>query len=160
MGVPSKLDILTEKQKKFIDHYSGNASEAAAAAGITIQHAYTLLSHPDIQKRLRDKVTPEMSSLTLPVADRDERLQFLTAVVRGDHTDIHTDKDGCESEVKATLKTRLKALELLGKAHCDFSEKRVIEGGDKPVEHRVNSRDLDDRIKNLIKSEPEFDFLS
>lgn len=149
----------TAKVKAFIAAYEGNVADAAASAGVSVRHAYRILKNPAIIEKIKETQGSEFGYLSENIADRNERLEFLTAVVRGDHTDIRVDKDGCKTEVPASLKTRLKALELLGKAHCDYSDKIIHEGGEKPIEHRVNSQDLKDRIQNLVESEPEFSFL-
>ncbi len=100
---------LTTKQRKFIEAYSGNATEAALIAGYSKKTAYAIgqenLKKPEIQNAIKQRENEVISEL---IAVRDERLQFWTKIMRDDLQD---------------MKDRLRASELLGKASGDFIDK-------------------------------------
>ena len=100
---------LTSKQKKFVEAYSGNATEAALKAGYSKDTAYSIgqenLKKPDIIKAIKEREKQNIDSL---IAVREERLKFWTQVMRDNLNE---------------MKDRLRASELLGKASGDFIEK-------------------------------------
>ena len=103
---------LTIKQKKFKEVYSGNATKAAIKAGYSKKTARSqgqrLLTNVDILKAIQTRETKEINTL---IADRQERQQFWTEVIR-------------KTMKRAGIKMdhRLKASELLGKSEADFTE--------------------------------------
>lgn len=110
---------LTARQQKFVHAYiaSGNASDAARRAGYGKpgQEGYRLLKNAQVARAIAQVTAAGASA---KIADAQERKEFWTAVMRGDH----------DSE----MKDRLKAAELLGKTAGDFTETRrvVVEGLD------------------------------
>lgn len=100
---------LTPKQKKFIEAYSGNATEAALKAGYSPKTAYSIgqenLKKPEIQKAIQER---EKENIDFLIAVREERLKFWTQIMRDNLSE---------------MKDRLRASELLGKASGDFIEK-------------------------------------
>lgn len=112
---------LTEKQKAFCDYYIelGNATEAYKRAypsckkdGTARANSSKLLTNTSIKcyidiqlKQIEDK----------RIADRDEVLQYLTKVMRGEEKD--------QFGLDASLQDRTKAAELLGKRYRLFVEK-------------------------------------
>ncbi|MDD5476880.1 MAG: terminase small subunit [Candidatus Omnitrophica bacterium] len=110
---------LTSRQKKFVDLYEGNATKAAIKAGYSKRTAYSIgqenLKKPEVIKALQEREKKETGPL---IADRIERQQFWTSVLRG--------KIGKVRKVK--MNDRLKASELLGKSEADFTEKVSHEG--------------------------------
>ena len=104
---------LTAKQRAFIQHYTGNATEAALKAGYSKDTAYSIgqqnLKKLEIQKAIQQR---ERERLAPDIATREERLTFWTQTMR-------------DSEVG--MKERLKASELLGKAEGDFLERVEVE---------------------------------
>lgn len=136
-------DGLTDTQRKFVEAFSGNVEEAAKAAGLTYDYCRHLITMPHIQSAIakREEQNPRTKKR---IAKRSDRLAFWTKIME--------DPD-------ARMTDRLKASELLGKANCDFSEKRIIEGGDKPVGvSLVPQPELDSRIDRLVRGDDE-DFL-
>lgn len=105
---------LTPRMRKFAAVYEGNGPAAAAAAGYTgskatlAQQSYRLLRRPEVRELVEAREEGSLLRLTL---NRDERLETLS--------EIATD-----SEQKT--RDRLKALELLGKAFGDFTEKLEV----------------------------------
>lgn len=102
--------MLTNRQKQFADAYllGGDPHEAFRKAGYreknVQQAAKRLLAAPAVKQYIEDKLTVASEGR---VADPTEILQYLTAVLRGEH--------GSDRE-------RLRAAELLGKRHGLFSD--------------------------------------
>lgn len=126
--------------RHFVDIYAGNATRAALRVGFGLDpaeegeidvealtyadrpyrlaatRASLLMAYPVVQLAIRER--GETTTKKMHIADRNERMAMWTETM--------FDPD-------QPMKERLKASELLGKANCDFSEKKVLEGGDKPV---------------------------
>ena len=140
---------LTLKQQRFADEYiiSGNATDAAIKAGYSKKTAYSIgienLKKPEIKKLINEKLK-ELSDKK--IADQQEVLAYLTAVLRGETQSeivvVEGVGDGC-SEARRLQKLpdekeRLKAAELLGKRMGLFKDKLdvtanvpvIISGGD------------------------------
>ncbi|MBQ9604705.1 MAG: terminase small subunit [Firmicutes bacterium] len=131
---------MTEKQKKFCDEYiiSCNATQAAINAGYTEDSARVtgakLLTKANIRayideqlKRMHDK----------KIADGEEVLSYLTAVMRGEHTEqvLQLVGDGVQriSDIDVSAKERLKAAELIGKRYGLFTDKVELGGAAKVI---------------------------
>ena len=125
---------LTAKQQRFCDEYlvSLNATQAAIKSGYSKKYANTnaskLLQNTTIKEYIEKRMAEKESQL---IADQDEILRYLTAVIRGESksTEIVVEGtgDGC-SEARTILKEpsekdRLKAAELLGKRYGIYTEK-------------------------------------
>jgi phage terminase small subunit len=113
------LDKLTEKQQRFIDYYieTGNATEAARRAGY---EAKTEKAMQNIGSENLGKLGEYIKERMKPVqdkriADADEVLQYLTAVMRGEVKDTF--------DFDTSVRDRNKAAELLGKRHRLFVDK-------------------------------------
>lgn len=134
-----KKDKLTLKQKKFADEYiiSGNATEAAIKAGYAKRAAYQQgaenLKKPHIKTYIAERLEAINSA---KIADQEEVLQYLTAVMRGQSKSAVVVVEGLGeglSEARLINKTpdekdRIKAAELLGKRYGAFTEKVDISG--------------------------------
>lgn len=125
---------MTEKQKRFCDEYlvSLNATQAAIRAGYSPHYANTnaskLLQITTIKDFLQKRMAEKEKEL---IADQDEVLRYLTAVMRGQSVAeivvVEGTGDGC-SEARAIQKApdekeRLKAAELLGKRYGLYTDK-------------------------------------
>lgn len=125
---------MTEKQKRFCDEYliDLNATQAAIRAGYSKKTAQQMgaenLLKPVIKTYIEQRMAEKEAAL---VADQNEVLQYLTSVMRGETQSeivvVEGIGDGC-SEARTMQKApdereRLKAAEMLGKAHCIFTEK-------------------------------------
>jgi hypothetical protein len=121
-----KGDRLSEKQRRFVDLYmgeaAGNATEAARLAGYkgsdgTLRVvAAENLSKPNIQAAIRERVSKRPE-----VASRDERQEFYSAIMRG--VDPYGMDEIC---APIPIKDRLKACETLGKMQGDFLERHEV----------------------------------
>lgn len=146
---------LTAKQRRFCDEYliDMNAAQAAIRAGYSKKTAKQIgqenLTKPDLQEYIAERMKQKESEL---IADQDEVLRYLTSVMRRELTEsvvvtvseknsfYAPDENGTmrkqtvEREVPkviqipARLSDANKAAELLGKAHCLFTEKVDLDG--------------------------------
>lgn len=125
---------LTAKQQRFCDEYliDLNATQAAIRAGYSPHYANTnaskLLQITTIKDFLQKRMAEKEKEL---IADQDEVLRYLTAVMRGQSVAeivvVEGTGDGC-SEARAIQKApdekeRLKAAELLGKRYGLYTDK-------------------------------------
>lgn len=125
---------LTLKQQKFADEYiiTGNASEAARKAGYSktyaTTHVYKLLENARVKSYI-DKRLEEIKSEK--VADQQEVMEFLTAVMRGevDEPMPLLDGDGYQKvvNVKPNAQARKAAAELIGKRYAMWTDKQDID---------------------------------
>ena len=143
---------LTVKQQRFCDEYliDLNATQAAIRAGYSKKTAYAIgnenLNKPEIKKVIEMRMTEKEKTL---IADQDEVLKYLTAVLRGESEseEIVIESIGNFTSEARTMKKapsekdRLKAAELLGKRYSLFKESVkldvtpvVIDGGDDLVD--------------------------
>lgn len=130
---------MTPKQQKFCDEYliSGNATDAAIKAGYSPKSAKQTgsenLSKPDLKQYIDDELEKLHSA---KIADAQEVLEYLTSIMRGEHTEqvLKLVGDGVQSvtDIDVAAKERIKAAELIGKRYALFSDKMEL-GGAIPV---------------------------
>lgn len=130
---------MTTKQQKFCDEYliSSNATDAAIKAGYSPKTAKQTgsenLSKPDLRAYIDEQLDKIHSA---KIADAQEVLEYLTAVMRGQHTEqvLKLAGDGIQTvaDIDVSAKERLKAAELIGKRYALFSDKMDL-GGAVPV---------------------------
>ena len=128
------MDKLTRKQRKFAEEYlvDCNGTKAAIRAGYSPktanEQAAKLMSNPKIKTYITEKLD-EISSEKL--ADAQEVLEYLTSVMRGEHTEqtLQLVGDGVQTitDIDVSAKERLKAAELIGKRYGLFKETYEIE---------------------------------
>ena len=125
---------LTAKQQRFCDEYlvDLNGTQAAIRAGYSAKTARQMaaenMAKPAIKAYIGKRMADKEAEL---VADQAEVLKYLTSVLRGHSKSevvvVEGTGDGC-SEARSIQKApdekeRLKAAELLGKAHMMFTDK-------------------------------------
>lgn len=97
---------LPSKQHKFIEHYQGNATDAAIKAGYSLktarQQGQRLLTKVDIAESIKSRAGKEIAPV---IASRQRRQQFWTGILENPQIE---------------LRERLKASELLAKSEGDF----------------------------------------
>ena len=103
---------LTVKQKRFVECYDGNASEAARQAGYSPKWAdkfgpNLIGKNREIAAAIREREEKRVNSLIL---SREQRQVFWSTVVQDEDAD---------------MRDRLKASELLGRSEGDFLEKTL-----------------------------------
>lgn len=125
---------MTAKQKRFCDEYLTdlNATQAAIRAGYSENTARQIatenLTKPSIKKYIEERMAEKQASL---IADQDEVMRYLTSVLRGEsQSEIVVVESVGDFLTEARRmkkapdeKERLKAAELLGKAHMIFTDK-------------------------------------
>ena len=108
--------MLNDMQKKFIQAYMGNATEAAIAAGYSAKTARSqgqrLLTNVDIRKEIEKREVKQTNKL---IATREQRQEFWTSIMY---------------DSEADMKDRLKSSELLGRSQADFTDKTEVTGKD------------------------------
>lgn len=121
---------LTAKQQRFCDEYliDLNATQAAIRTGYSEKTAYSqgqrMLKNVEVKAYIEAELERIHNEKT---ADAKEVMEYLTAVMRGKHTEqvpIFIG-EGIQkiTDIDVSAKDRLKAAELLGKAHMIFTDK-------------------------------------
>lgn len=139
------MDRLTKKQRRFADEYlvDCNGTKAAIRAGYSPktanEQAAKLMSNPKIKTYISEKLE-ELSSERL--SDAQEVLEYLTAVMRGQHTEeiLRLDGGGVQvaDHIQVSARDRIRAAELIGKRYglfkdnVNLGESRVIIVSDVP----------------------------
>lgn len=117
---------MNERQQRFVDFYiqTGNASEAARLSGYSKRIANRIgtenLSKPVIKKAIEARLK-ELESQR--VADAQEVLEHLTAVVRGEMTEEVVTQSGKKFVVTVSEKDKLKAADMLLKVAGVYRDK-------------------------------------
>ena len=139
MGYEELLESMCENQRNYVIAYNGSPSDTCRVLELnwkTVRN-YPCLSHVRRALTLRARYE-EMPDL---IATRQERQMLWTDIMR-------------DSEAEKEL--RLKASQLLGKSEADFIDKKIIEGGDRPIGHVVGHADIQERIE-LLEQESVYD---
>lgn len=120
---------MNEKQKRFCDEYliDCNATQAAIRAGYSPKTAYAIGEQNLKKLELKAYINEQLEQLhNKKTADAQEVLEYLTAVMRGEHTEqvLRLVGDGVQeiSDIKVSAKERLKAAELIGKRYGMFKD--------------------------------------
>ena len=126
---------MTEKQKRFCNEYliDCNGTQAAIRAGYSRKTAVKIaaenLTKPDIKTYIEERLAEIQSEKT---ADAREVMEYLTAVMRGEHTEqvLRFVGNGTQriDTMNVTEKDRLKAAELIGKRYGMFKENVDVNG--------------------------------
>lgn len=128
---------MNERQKRFADEYirTANKYQSAVRAGYSEKYAKTNAHKLLENTRVKDYVEARFKELEKQsIAEQDEVLQYLTAVMRGEQEDeenIVVPKGDYVSDVekhtkKADTAQRTKAAELLGKRYAIFTDKQEV----------------------------------
>lgn len=130
---------MTDKQKRFCDEYliDCNATQAAIRAGYSPKTAYSIgeenLKKPELKTYIDERLKQLRSE---KIADAQEVLEYLTSVMRGEHTEqvLRLDGDGVQvvNSIQTPTHDKLKAAELIGKRYGLFKD-AVDLGGAVPV---------------------------
>ena len=131
-----KLAKLTLKQKKFADEYiiSGNATESYKRVYSNVKEDSTasagasrMLRNVKVKSYIEERLAQLNSE---KIADQEEILQYLTAVMRGEHREetlIGMGQGFQETTyMDVGAKDRIKAAELLGKRYSMWTDKQEL----------------------------------
>lgn len=124
------MSQLTAKQQRFCDEYliDMNITQAAIRAGYSKKTAYAIgqenLKKPMVKEYIEKRMAEKEAAL---IADQTEVMQYLTSVMRGGSSSsvLARDEAGADRVIEKPPdeKERLKAAELLGRAHMMFTDK-------------------------------------
>lgn len=124
---------MNAKQRKFADEYliDCNATQAAIRAGYNEKTAYSqgqrMLKNVEVKTYIEEQLERLHNEKT---ADAQEVLEYLTAVMRGQHTEqtLQLVGDGVQTitDIDVSARERLKAAELIGKRYGMFIDKSNI----------------------------------
>ena len=144
-----KITKLTLKQQRFADEYiiSGNAYQSAITAGYSENYAkgnvVKLLENVSVKSYIDEKLAELQSQ---KVADQQEVMEYLTAVMRGEKTEplLVLDGEGTQKVINAVppVQARTKAAELLGKRYSLFVDKQEIT--QRTIEIKVGEWDVEE----------------
>lgn len=120
---------MNAKQKKFADEYliDCNATQAAIRAGYNEKTAYSqgqrMLKNVEVKAYIDEQLERLHNEKT---ADAQEVLEYLTAVMRGQHTEqtLQLIGEGVQkiADIDVSAKERIKAAELIGKRYGMFKD--------------------------------------
>lgn len=117
-------DQFSPIQHMFVELFDGSVKRtieymARCGCPISYKHGQAIRWYPKVAAAIRDRQKRTMDPM---IADRIERQKFWSDTMRDE---------------RLPLADRLRASEMLGKSEVDFSERRIIEGGDHPVTYQV-----------------------
>ncbi len=125
---------MTKKQKRFVEEYliDLNATQAAIRAGYNKKTAYSqgqrMLKNVEVKSYIDKQLEQIHNQKT---ADAQEVLEYLTAVMRGEHTEqtLQLVGEGVQriTDIDVSAKERLKAAELIGKRYGMFKDNVNVE---------------------------------
>lgn len=120
---------MNARQKRFCDEYliDCNATQAAIRAGYSPKTAKSIgqenLTKPDLKAYIDEQLERLHNEKT---ADAQEVLEYLTAVMRGQHREqtLQLVGDGVQTiaDIDVSARERLKAAELIGKRYGMFRD--------------------------------------
>jgi len=120
---------MTAKQQRFADEYliDCNATQAAIRAGYARNSANKQGARLLANACVREYIDARLAEIhSEKIADGAEVLEYLTAVMRGEHTEetLCLDGDGTQRKISidVSAKDRIKAAELIGKRYGLFKE--------------------------------------
>lgn len=128
------MSKLTVKQQRFADEYiiSGNKYQSAIKAGYSENYAKGNVSKLLENVRVKSYIDERLDQLKKEsIAEQDEVMQYLTAVLRGNEKEAALLGMGMGEqkivEIDIGAKDRIKAAELLGKRYGMWTENQKIE---------------------------------
>ncbi len=120
---------MTAKQQRFADEYliDCNATQAAIRAGYARNSANEQGARLLAKASVREYIDARLAEIhSEKIADSTEVLEYLTAVMRGEHTEetLCLDGDGTQRKISidVSARDRIKAAELIGKRYGLFKE--------------------------------------
>ncbi len=142
-----KPNNLTSKQRRFIDCYSGNATEAARLAGYAHPQSQgqRLLNNVEIKKAIAER---EQHESRTQILTRQERQEMWTRIASGKEPDRKL-VNGEVIEIPVAMRHRLKALECLAKSEGDFMTNLNLSTGLEEELANMSMEEMQERVKRL-----------
>lgn len=126
---------MNARQKRFCDEYliDCNATQAAIRAGYSSKTAKSIGQENLTKSDLKTYIDEQLEKIhNEKTADPQEVMEYLTAVMRGQHTEqtLQLIGEGVQkiADIDVSAKERLKAAELIGKRYCMFKENVNVDG--------------------------------
>ena len=126
---------LTIKQKRFADEYiiSGNASQAAIAAGYSKKYAAQNTDKLLKNTKVKSYIAERMAELdSKKIAKQEEVLAYLTSIMRGEQQEKTLVGEGMGeqriADIDVSAKDRIKAAEHIGKRYSMWTDKQEVTG--------------------------------
>lgn len=123
------MSTLTRKQRRFADEYliDCNATQAAIRAGYSPKTANEQAAQMMANEKINSYIAGKLEEISSDrIAEAQEVLEYLTAVMRGQHTEqiLRLDGRGVQvtDNIQVSAKERLKAAELIGKRYGLFKD--------------------------------------
>lgn len=125
---------MIERHKRFCDEYIIDCDMVRAYNAVygdnpnvnaVSTKASRLLQNVEVKEYIAERLEQMASE---KIADATEVMQYLTSVMRGEHTEYLLGTNGKPTEIQVTAKDRIKCAELLSKRYGLLTEKRQIEG--------------------------------
>ena len=133
------MERLTKKQRRFADEYliDCNGTKAAIRAGYSPRTANEQAAKLMANKKIKDYISEKLEEISSErLAEAQEVLEYLTAVMRGQHREqtLQLVGDGVQTitDIDVSARERLKAAELIGKRYGMFKDNLDV-GGSIPV---------------------------
>lgn len=127
--------IMTDKQKRFCDEYliDCNATQAAIRAGYSAKGINKRVTRMMANDGIRKYIDGQLEQMhNSKAADAQEVLEYLTAVMRGEHKEqtLKLVGEGVQeiTDIDVSARERLKAAELIGKRYGMFKENLNVDG--------------------------------
>ena len=146
---------MNEKQKRFCDEYliDCNATQAAIRAGYSPKTAYAIGEQNLKKLELKAYINEQLEQLrNKKTADAQEVLEYLTAVMRGEHTEqvLRLVGDGVQeiSDIKVSANDRIKAAEMLAKRYGLLVDKVSVQD-DSEILVKVEYEDNPESEQNI-----------
>ena len=149
---------LSLKQQKFADEYiiTGNATESYKKVYSNVKEDSTasagasrMLRNVKVKSYIEERLA-ELNSQK--IADQEEILQYLTAVMRGDTTEQTLRSIGEDGQVIDSIdvgaKDRIKAAELLGKRYSMWTDKQTTEQREL-ISEQIKSTKLENKRREI-----------
>lgn len=146
---------MNEKQKRFCDEYliDCNATQAAIRAGYSPKTAYAIGEQNLKKLELKAYIDEQLEQLhNKKTADAKEVLEYLTAVMRGEHTEqvLRLAGNGVQeiSDINVSTKDRIKAAEMLAKRYGLLVDKVSVQD-DSEILVKVEYEDNPESEQNI-----------
>lgn len=128
------MDGLTKKQCRFVDEYliDCNGTKAAVRAGYSPKTANEQAAKLMKNKKIKGYISEKLEELSSErIAEAQEVMEYLTSVMRGEHTEpiLRLNGGGVQvvDNIGTSTKDRIRAAELIGRRYGLFKDNFEME---------------------------------